>query len=361
MNQPTFVIDYLNQRNNNNSLHFLTLLISCVILLFILPLVSSSSGDVFQIENACVTTNPIVWEKNHNGGFSLKSNAIYNILNPCKSSQQKYVMMPLDLISSNDMKRNILIFDKTSNQLIRYDPVNFSSYSSIFQEKELDKILKKETAQLGIVYNKESFSGIPLSDVSLNLYDIVKYSSPGRTREKIYDSVFQEGVNYIDTLPMDIFKKAYDFLDQDLDVNLALRENDPEDIEEFKNTISFMDDLLLDAPKLKKDITLVKGIRLMGHLNPWKELSVGNVIFDPTYQFVTSDQTIAKNYGDIFLHINVPAGTPILAWEYLSDNPSFHELILPRNGRYHIVKKQGNVVYVNFIYETATTTSHDEL
>jgi hypothetical protein len=46
---------------------------------------------------------------------------------------------------------------------------------------------------------------------------------------------------------------------------------------------------------------------------------------------------ISTDFKGVLMEIHIPAGVPILSWDYLSDEPDIGEMVLPRNGRFNIV------------------------
>lgn len=109
-------------------------------------------------------------------------------------------------------------------------------------------------------------------------------------------------------------------------------------------------DKAIERGVLPEDIQVHRGIRAHPALANMDLVSVGDVITDAAYQSTTLDR-MASFPGSIKLHINVPRGSKALWIDDISSNPGEYELLLPRNARFQIVKKEyiGNAWHLDVL------------
>lgn len=111
---------------------------------------------------------------------------------------------------------------------------------------------------------------------------------------------------------------------------------------------ALIDDAVNNAPPLKSDVTVFRGVRMEGAAR-LENISPGDVMVDKGFMSTSFDQRMGEAFGTVSggktLKITVPKGSRALALDHprlLGEKEA--ELLLPRNTNLRVTKVSGNVI-----------------
>jgi hypothetical protein len=172
-----------------------------------------------------------------------------------------------------------------------------------------------------------------------------KYHPPGVIfgEPKNYNKLFDKSLKYLHSLDVDT-KEAIRYYTSNAgfeNINNVLRGvkcGNKVNVLYTTNAIKLLDIAFLNAPPLKHDIVLYRGIHLYNYLHT-------NLNFiDKGYLSTSLDINIAHKFNHYkktkccLFEIHIPKGTRILPLTPFSHFTKEYEVLLPRNGEFQLVK-----------------------
>lgn len=229
-------------------------------------------------------------------------------------------------------------------KLIKLDYIDYDKHFMRFTFNKM-LITGNRTKRIEIEYKDDKYF---LNTKEVMIVDIIP----------IIDGYTKEQYNYVKNLSKEIKDSIIEYTtNQYSKINTYLENNQVPYDEHLTNIINNIDFAFQNAPKLKKDIVLFRGLRLPDIYDTRRKTNIKLATFKGLYKgFMSTSLQIYntemfKNKTCCTFEVNLPKNSKCLFIEFISNVPTEQEVLIQRNSILSIKSfTENNIIKADLVY-----------